>query len=94
MKSPLRLKDFRLQPRERTQEPIGPSCEMTPQSGNTSTRGENCAAENESPTSRRPGKKNSSVDHKEFKRCGPFDPYINAKFTVTEPLAWLQAPVK
>lgn len=21
----------------------------------------------------------SSVDHKEFKRCGPFDPYINAK---------------
>lgn len=21
----------------------------------------------------------SSVDQKEFKRCGPFDPYINAK---------------
>lgn len=25
----------------------------------------------------------SSVDHKEFKRCGPFDPYINAKVCTT-----------
>lgn len=26
-----------------------------------------------------PSLSQSSVDHKEFKRCGPFDPYINAK---------------
>ncbi|XP_029689817.1 ankyrin repeat and SAM domain-containing protein 1A isoform X4 [Takifugu rubripes] len=26
----------------------------------------------------------SSVDHKEFKRCGPFDPYINAKNNANE----------
>lgn len=37
----------------------------------------------------------SSVDHKEFKRCGPFDPYINAKVCTQRcwKLFFLSAPL-
>ncbi|XP_038138696.1 ankyrin repeat and SAM domain-containing protein 1A-like isoform X7 [Cyprinodon tularosa] len=33
----------------------------------------------------------SSVDHKEFKRCGPFDPYINAKIFLS---CYVKTPMK
>ncbi|KAG7221596.1 hypothetical protein INR49_017127 [Caranx melampygus] len=38
----------------------------------------------------------SSVDHKEFKRCGPFDPYINAKWPMpllNSPPVWEPLPL-